>query len=209
MTTIKVYGDSRLKYLGPFVNHRNDTKANIEVIGTGGATIRSTASQVWQHMDSHPYDLILFNAGINELTRFNEETGRYVMAFETAEAAVEHCLTAYQEFELAFHQKYIHSHMIFGTLTGMDIARYAYTQDKDPVHQLVINDTVRILNRELNNINERNWVPTCWLGSHVHRNRRRGMTTNYYDQLSDGLHPTDMLLDLWAQDIVHTAYLVS
>ena len=114
--------------------------------------------------------LILFNSGINELTRFNEETGRYVMAFETAEAAVDHCLTAYQEFDLAFHQKYIHSHMIFGTITGMDIARYAYTQDKDPVHQLVINDTVRLLNREINNINERNWVPTCWLGSHVHRN---------------------------------------
>ena len=152
-------------------------------------------------MDSHPDDLILFNSGINELTRFKEETGRYVMAFETAEAAVDHCLTAYQ--------KYIHSHMIFATITGMDIARYAYTQDKDPVHQLVINDTVRLLNREINNINERNWVPTCWLGSHVHRNRRRGMTTNYYDELSDGLHPTDTLLDLWAQDIVHTAHLVS
>ena len=156
-------------------------------------------------MDSHPYDLILFNSGINELTRFKEETGRYVMAFETAEAAVDHCLTAYQEFDLAFHQKYIHSHMIFATITGMDIARYAYTQDKDPVHQLVINDTVCLLNREINNINERNWVPPCWLGSHVQRNRRRGMTTNYYDELSDGLHPTDTLLDLWAQDIVHTA----
>ena len=92
--------------------------------------------------------------------------------------------------------------MIFATFTGMNLARYAYTQDPDPVHQLVINDTVRLLNRELNNVNERNWVPTCWLGSHVHRNRRRGMTTNYYDQLLDGLHPTDILLDLWAQDFV-------
>ena len=54
MTTIKVYGDSRLKYLALFIDYRNDTKLNIEVIGTGGATIRNMASQVWTHMDNHP-----------------------------------------------------------------------------------------------------------------------------------------------------------
>ena len=101
------------------------------------------------------------------------------------------------------------SHVLFATITGMDLSVYPYVQDHDPVHRLIINDTIRIINKELNNINERNWVPTCWMASHVHRTRRRGMTKNYYRQLSDGLHPSGFLLEQWAQDIVRTAYLVS
>ena len=94
------------------------------------------------------------------------------LAFQTAEAAIDHCLTAYQEFELAYHKRFIHSHVIFATITGMDLSVYPYVQDHNPVHQLIVNDTIRIINKELNNINERNWVPTCWMASHVHRTRR-------------------------------------
>ena len=209
MSVIKVFGDSRLKLLAPHVAQLKDTTANIEIIGRGGATIRSTASEIWSHTEKHRHDVIIFNSGINEFTRLNDRTGMYNIAFQTSEEATDYCISAYQDFELNYHKRYPISQLIFAQLTGLDISASPYTQDHDPTHQEVINDAIRNINRELVNINERNWVPTVWMGRHVHRNRGNGNTTNYYRQLADGLHPTTHLLRSWAKDIVTTAYAIS
>ena len=209
MTTIKVYGDSRLKHLASYVSEANTTTAHIEIIGRGGATIRSLASEVWAHTVKRPYDIILFNGGVNEFTRFDEDTGLYKLIFTTAEEATDFCVAAFQHFELSFHQRFPRSQLIYAQLSGFDLSRYQLTQDHNPNHQRVIDAAIQNINKELVNINSRNWVPTCWMGKHVHRIRQNGETTNYYRQLWDGLHPSSNLLELWARDIVHTAYLIS
>ena len=209
MSFIKVFGDSRLKLLASHITEVNNTTAHIEIIARGGATIRSTASEIWAHTAKHRHDVIIFNSGINEFTRLDESTGIYKVVFQTSEEATDYCLSAYQQFELNYHKRYPRSPLIFAQLSGLDISTSLYTQDHDPAHQEVINGSIREINRELVNINERNWVPTVWMGKHIHRNRYNGRTTNYYQQLVDGLHPTTNLLRLWAKDIVSTAYAIS
>ena len=209
MSTIKVYGDSRLKLIASHIADLNDTPANIEVIARGGATIRSTASEVWSHTEKKRHDVIIFNSGVNEFTRLDETTGLYNVVFQTVEEATDYCVSAYQHFELIYHKCFPTSQLIFAQISGLDISTSPYTRDHNPHHQEVINGAIREINRELVNINERNWVPTVWLGKHIHRYRKNGTTTNYYRQLFDGLHPTTQLLRLWAKDIVTTAYAIS
>ena len=209
MSTIKVFGDSRLKYLAHYVAQKNNTTANIEIIGRGGATIRSTASEIWEHTMHHRHDVIIFNSGVNELTRLDEVTGVYKVAFHTVEEATDHCISAYQEFELNYHKRFPQTPIIFAQISGLDISASPYTRDYNPHHQDIINEAIRIINKELVNINERNWVPTVWMGKHIHRYRKNGTTTNYYRLLEDGLHPTHQLLSLWAKDIVKTAFAIS
>ena len=209
MSIIKVFGDSRLKHLAPYVTELNNTTANIEIRSNGGATIRSTASAVWAHTEVHRHDVIVFNSGVNEFTRFDEDTGLYKLTFHTVDEAVDYCLNAYQHFELNYHKRYPRSQLIFAQISGFDISTSPFTQDYDPTHQEVIDGAVNRINKELTNINSRNWVPTVWMGKHIHRNRGAGNTSNYYSLLADGLHPTKNLLRLWAKDIVKTAYLIS
>ena len=208
MTTVRVYGDSRLTYITPYIEAVNNTQAKITIDAEGGATIRSTASAIWANAENRPYDNNIFISGINDLTVWDGATATYKLAFATTEEACDYMIASYQEFELKLHTKYPTSILIFGQLTGIDLAAYPYIQDYDPDHQRILNDTVTIVNRELVKINQRNWVPTCWTGKHVHQNRH-GRRTNYYRLLTDGLHPSEFLLRKWAMDICNTAYRVT
>ena len=132
---------------------------------------------------------------------------RYKLVYQTPEDMFTGIIGAIQQFETAYHSRFPRATIIFGQITGLDLSVYAYIQDHNPAHQTIVNQGIQLINREITNINERNWVPTLWTAKHVHRPRGGGRTTNYYRQLSDGLHPTANLLQLWASDIVSTAYL--
>ena len=214
MTTLKVYGDSRLTFLLPYVTDRNNTQVKIVIKPKGAATIRSTASAVWANFERNPYDNVLFMSGVNDLTVWDGSVAKYVFPFTSTEEAVDYMVATYQEFELNLHKRFPRAQLLFGQITGLDLSRYAYIQDHDPLHQEIVNNTIVIVNRELVKINERNWVPTCWAAKHVHRRRRQGRTrraryVHYYDMLSDGLHPSENLLRCWADDIVNTAFHIS
>ena len=161
MTTLKVYGDSRLTFLPPYVTGCNNTQVNIVIKPKGGATIRSTASAVWAYFERNPHDNVLFMSGVDDLTVWDSAVAKYVLPFTSTEEAVDYMIATYQEFELNVHKKFPPAQLLFGQITGIDLSRYAYTQDHDPLHQEIVNNTIVIVNRELVKINERNWVPTC------------------------------------------------
>ena len=201
MTTIKVFGDSRLKYIAPHVHKLKNKTANIEIILRSGATVRSTASEIWEHTLAHRHDVIFFLSGVNDITEWDDITQRYKLVYQSTEELNEGITGAIQQFETAFHTRFPRATILFCQITGLDISQYPYIDDQNPEHQDIVNNGVQLLNREIPNINERNHVPTLWTAKHVHRTRGRGRTSNYYHQLSDGLHPTTNLLKLWASDI--------
>ena len=209
MSIIKVFGDSRIKFLAPYVAQVNDTRAQIEIFGVGGATIRSTGSAVWSHTRRHCHNICFFMSGINDMTVWDDISQRYKFPFLDADQATDHFIGSIQQFETMYHTRFPRSYVLFATITGMDLHRYAFVQNPDHDHQAIVSETIQRVNREVVNINESNHVPTIWAASHVHRNRSKGRQTNYYDQLSDGLHPTNNLLEAWAHDIVNTAHLIS
>ena len=135
------------------------------------------------------------------MTVWDEVSQQYKFPYIDADQATDHFIGSIQHFETMYRARF--------PITGMDLAKYAFEQDTDPDHQLIVNETIQRVNREIVNINERNHIPTIWAASHVYRNRSKGHQTNYYNQLSDGLHPSNNLLWLWAQDIVNTAHFVS
>ena len=149
----RCFGDSRLKYITHYVNKVNNTQALIKIIDIGGATIRSTGSVIWYPTHKHRHDVIFFMAGINDMTVWDELTQRYKLPFVNADEATEHFIGSYQHFERTYHVRFPRSHVLFATLTDMDISTYTYVQDPDTDHQDIVKKTVQRVNQEIVNIN--------------------------------------------------------
>ena len=106
MTTIKVFGDSRLNSLAQYVNLYNNTTANVEIIPRGGATISSTASEVWEHTLKHRDDIIFFLSGVNDITAWDDVFHKYILVHYYAENLGDNLTGAIQEFELNYHARF-------------------------------------------------------------------------------------------------------
>ena len=88
--------------------------------------------------------------GVNDLTVWDGAVAKYVLPFTSTE---NYMIASYQQFELNVHKKYPNAQLLFGQLTGIELSRYAYTEDHDPLHQEIINNTIIIVNHELVKIN--------------------------------------------------------
>ena len=135
-TTIKVFGDSRLKYIVPHVHTLNNTTVNIEILPRGGATIRSTASEIWEHTLVHRHDVIFFLSGVNDITAWDDTTQRYKLVYQSAEELNEGITGVIQQFETAYKARFRPASIIFGQITGLDISRYPYIDDQNQEHHI-------------------------------------------------------------------------
>ena len=181
-------------------------ETQIEIKADPGAGILGYISSAYQHVQNRPYDICVIMAGAQDMIRYNMFTDRYFFPYQSTEEFVDYITSTYQEGESAFHQAHPNGILIFGTLTGIDLHRYAWINDANYVNQKALNDGIPLINSYIMEMNVRNHVPTCWLARKVHRNRENG-TAHYYDgYLSEGYHPKNGLLNAWAEQLVTLAW---
>ena len=145
-------------------------------------------------------------AGAQDMIRYNMLTDRYFFPYQSTEEFVDYITSTYQEGESAFHQDHPNGILIFGTLTGIDLHKYAWINDANFINQKALNDGIPLINSYITEMNVRNHVPTCWLARKVHRNRENGTVHYYEGYLSDGFHPKNGLLTAWAEQLVTLAW---
>ena len=200
-----IFGDGRVSYLDNYVASKNNTEMTIEIRDIPGAGVRACTSAAYQHSFDHPYDISLIMAGAQDFVRFDSYIDRYIFPYDTRDFFTGYMTGLFQEGELAYHKAHPEGIIAFATLSGMDLQRYPWTNDASFQHQQILNSGVLAVNAYITTINARNHVPTCWTSRKIHRTR--GNTwAHYYNFLSDGLHPTDSLLDFWAEQVVNFAW---
>ena len=182
MPKMVVFGDGRTTYLDTYVAARNNTDMLIEINDQLGAGVRACTSAAYQHAYAYPYDICLIMAGAQDFIRFDNYVDRYIFPYDSLEFFTGYMNSLYQEGELAFHKN-----------------------DASFDHQRILNTGVPIVNSYITVINARNHLPTCWTARKIHRTRNNTFA-HYYNFLSDGFHPTDALLDFWAEQIVTLAW---
>ena len=205
MPKMVVFGDGRTTYLDTYVAARNNTDMLIEINDQPGAGVRACTSAAYQHAYAYPYDICLIMAGAQDFIRFDNYVDRYIFPYDSLEFFTGYMNSLYQEGELAFHRAHSDGLIAFATLSGMDLHRYPWTNDASFDHQRILNTGVPIANSYITVINARNHLPTCWTARKIHRTRNNTFA-HYYNFLSDGFHPTDALLDFWAEQIVTLAW---
>ena len=101
----------------------------------------------------------------------DQHTGISTLRFLSVEDMTNLITALLNEGDVNFHMAYPQSHIIFAPLTGIDLKRYAMTNDRDGHHQYVIDVSITRMNENIVAINERNHVPTPWMAGKVHRYR--------------------------------------
>ena len=210
MANFEIYGDCRFKYMPDYVERANYTEARIHVRIEEGAGIRGLVSMAYAHAKARPQDTVIVCPGVIDFLYIGQTTGQSSLRFNSVAEAVDHITSLINEGDVNYHTAYPHSHMIFGLLTGMDLAAYPMANEKDTFKQYVINASIISINEEIVAVNERNHLPTPWLSGKVHRIRhtRKGqiLYQQLYHHLRDGFHPTSKLLEYWANKLVSTIW---
>lgn len=85
------------------------------------------------------------------------------------------------------------------TITAIDAARATVNStqaDQDRINRVIwqINSHIHAKNKEMG-------VKTPWLSRFVHISNN-GTHSHWYDRLTDGVHPSEFLLDKWANEIL-------
>ena len=201
MARFAVFGDSRVKYLNDYLQARKPALVEAEVYNIDGGRIRAVISEAIAYLKHHPYDVIIFIAGICDMTIFNSQTHRYRVIHQTEGELVDHVVGLLNEADINLHRMRPHATIIFAQIVGEDLNRYAYAENVTPETQAMFDRAVNQINLEIVGINRRNWVKTPWLARQIHRYRGGNEYDSYYNLLSDGLHPTNGTLRYWAQSL--------
>ena len=140
--------------------------------------------------------------GVSDMLNVDQHTRKSTSRHLSVENMTDHITALLNEGDVNFHVAYQQSHIIFAPLTGIDLKRYAMTNDVDGYHQYVIDTGITRINDNIVAIDERTHVPTPWTASIVHRYRKsrtgRVRYTQKYHHLHDGYHPGPELLKFWA-----------
>ena len=204
LTTIArfaVFGDSRVKFLNDYLQAGKPALVEVEVFNLDGGRIRAVISEAIAYLKHHPYDVIIFIAGICDMTIFNTETQRYQVTHQMEEELVDHVVGLLNEADINLHRMRPHATITFAQLVGEDLNRYAYAENVTPEIQAMFDRAITQINLEIVGINKRNWVKKTWLAKQIQRYRGGNEYDAYYDLLSDGLHPTNGTLRYWARSL--------
>ena len=166
-----------------------------------GANIAALANELLEFPNLHTFDLVLFNAGVNNLSVRNRR-GLVTHRFQTVQDLVD---TVGSEMKCA-HSSLLQrtNRLLLSLITGLDVDRYnAYKgRHSNSVElQAVLNEAITPLNRYIQELNISCDLVAPWTSSVVHRSNRTHFI-HKYGLMYDGLHPDDTLATKWAERIL-------
>ena len=109
--------------------------------------VRSDKPHLKEHTRKHRHDVIFFLGGVNDITAWDDVTQRYKLVYQSAEDMYASIIGAIQQFETAYHARIPKSQIIFGQITGLDLSVYAYIQDHNTAHQIIVNQGIQLINQ--------------------------------------------------------------
>ena len=166
-----------------------------------GANISTLTNELLEFPDLHTFDLVLFNAGVNNLS-IRSCRGLVSHIFQTVQDLVD---TVGAEMKHA-HKTLLHrtNRLLMSLITGLDVDRYNAHKGRHSNSvdlQTVLNEAITPLNRFIQDLNISCDLLAPWTSSVVHRSNRTHFI-HKYGLMYDGLHPTDNLATKWAERIL-------
>ena len=164
-----------------------------------GAKIYDLTNYAKVHLNSdHPYDYIYLFAGVNHLS-VKQRSGRVTAAFDNVASLVD-TMTDYYE-----NARYILSSfakkVVICQLTGLNLDMYNQQDNEQIFGQQIIDQAVPHINHAINLMNQDSEVSSPWLQTTIHA-KIHHRPCHKYRRFSDGIHPSDQTLILWAQLLI-------
>lgn len=191
-----VIGDSRCCCLqGTFKD------GDIIVYAYRGAGILTVVDKAKSLIKRHDPVACLLLCGINDMTTLNRSTRvikpRLYDAFDLANLIIGLLLQARRELVLLFPEVRI----IFGGIIGVALNTYNNLTGVSP-SQIIVDDAITQINSYIRLLNQLVLTSQPRMTSKVHC-WRKGIRTNYYHLLRDGLHLGPTVRETWIREITN------
>lgn len=193
MLTI-VITDSRGRYLDTIINDEH-----ILVSVHSGARLRHVAQKALEIIPRFRPHVILLMAGINDITRRNRWTRRVHLINNSPSILIDHLIYELNHAKCLIQGPFPTVKVVLGGIIGMSLNAYNHLPGISP-WQWVIDDTITAINSYIRQVNHDSNVPHPRLISKVHT-WNHGVRRNIYNRLTDGLHPSELILEAWARQI--------
>lgn len=201
---ILIIGDSRLRHIKENLNNIS-FKFNFTVISLPGANLHQITLKVLTSLSyTNNFKLVIISGGINNMTKLVHIPTRHALPrYGSVNIMTESVLS---EIRRAVYKikKITDIPIVVATFPGIDLVSYSpeYTDLLSPLQE-VIDQAVVDINKRIRGINRLNETQTLNLAYPVHRCKgKMGLYRNQYSLLSDGLHPGEVLLKKWADNII-------
>ena len=213
--SVLIIADSRGDGLQLLLNECK-TQEKYRVLTYRGTGLEMAAIRAIPFIKAIKPDLVIIFAGICDLTHRSKATKVTSLRHTSIITNVAHVLDAAKTASDLLHA--LGNHLIsFATLTGLYLEDYnnpsrkhmspdqygSYCTEDKCVNpgQLVINESVKEINRKLTALNKANATPTVWTGGVVH-SYFKNTHHHYYSRLSDGCHASNNTKDKWVAQII-------
>lgn len=205
---IIVVADSRGHGLQSELNRLATPGFDIRVLVSPGKGLVAAVCEAESKLFWWQPEQVYIIAGICDVTKKNKHTNRVSLRETNPLLAV----SLYK-----FHMESIRESLttklgnddctvVFGELVGMNIAGFNGTRYPDQ-QQSLLNEIVEQVNMEIVAQNTSRELVTPWIARTVHKNRRDGRKIHRYHKLAtDGVHLTQDLKEMWAQEILKSIY---
>lgn len=171
---------------------------NIQVKFKSGEKIKGTYGRLKRSHKQNPKQVHYFASGSNNMTRRrNHQT--YVCHY-TDDALFNSVADPINDIVEDWSKEIPECKLHLCTITAVNVENA--TVNAQPGDQDRVNRKIWGINTHVHGKNKEMGVKTCWLSRFVHVSNN-GKYSHWYDRLQeDGVHPTDMLVDKWAHEIL-------
>lgn len=177
-------------------------RCEFRIVTCSGADLINSISQSKSHISETEWSQIYCIAGICGITYKNEMTRKVALRSRNPEATAQQYEQSLILAEKKIRRELIHQDckIIFAPLTGMSLKRYNHNMDvfNHSDDELLLNNTVKLVNRAIVRINEANSVATPWMSRVIHRRHRKSFMNSYHRLSEDGCHLSPEIRLSWA-----------
>lgn len=166
---------------------------NIRVYSYPGAKLTEVVLRSMSHIYGCKPSLIIYMAGINDLTVLNPITRKVSLRFRHLEEFVEHLSSIIRSTRDLLANEFPQTKVLFGGIIGMDLSRYNHTLNRSP-DQDKLNNFILEINQMIRCNNVDNGAPHVYFTAKVHK-FICGSCQHRYHLLYDGLHPGPVVID--------------
>ena len=209
---ILLVADSRGKGLQSKVNaalsklHASNISIRIEP--AQGATLSTLLSPTLAFLAEKHYDVLIVMAGVNDLSHIHwkeDNTSRVSPKYYEVGNLVEQIIPKYELFK---QQVQSNAHgtlkILFAELIGLSFEQWNESPGDYPKEQLVISQSVELINQILWKMNKETGFPGPHLQNSVHE-LKKGRRHHKYKRIPDGLHADTATAKVWAHLIAKNA----
>ena len=187
--------DSRGFRLQSKIEKINKSGIRIEAWFFGGANYRRLQDEADYYAQHNQFDIIYLIGGVNELTRKNQDTGKYYFHWKDYQELENHMVERIFSVKKYLEKEHPATQFVLCPMAGMNLAEYIKDFNKD--HQEMVDNVTWSFNEIIRDLYKGSNIYVPDFSKPMHR--QFGETKkNMYNHLRDGLHLNDEALDKWA-----------